>query len=103
MIEPNVLSILTALSIQIYEIEHDLERSTEVVGSNNPTQSISFVLVKYGIKLSLFLDGCRTKLPIAKWLEATKLVCYLLSATKIIKHLNFMLILQLQFAIIRDY
>ena len=32
----------------------------EVVGST-PTRSISFILVKYGISLSLILDRCPTK------------------------------------------
>jgi hypothetical protein len=35
---------------------------SEVVGSNHPTQSTSFNLVKYGIGLSLFFDNRRTKL-----------------------------------------
>ena len=33
----------------------------EVVGSFNPTRSISFILVKHGISLSLILDRCPTK------------------------------------------
>ena len=52
--------LFNSSSIQIYEIEYDLERSTEVVGSN-PTRSIFINLVKYGIELSSILSSRSTK------------------------------------------
>jgi hypothetical protein len=41
------------------------------VGGSNPTRSISFILVNYGIDLRSFFDNCRTK-PVAMPLSDRK-------------------------------